>query len=312
MKIIIDKLLIGILAADESIKTINKRFEKVGIKPVKENRMDYRKFLFNTEDIEKYIGGVILYDEQIKDKNIVEILKKKDLSIGIKVDEGLKDILLSKEQNTKGLNGLSKRCEMYKTLGASFTKWRSVFHISKNTPTDKVIKKNTNDLVEFARISLENGLIPIIEPEILMEGNHTIEMAQETSERVYRALFDKISSVDIPNIILKTGFIVSGSKNAQKTTREQNAKLTLDILYKLIPNNIGGVVFLSGGLSGETSRDILTIINRENNRGIKMSFSFGRALQEEALMYWNEDKEKARGLFLDTLIKTNQSNNITN
>ena len=304
MKNTIDKLLKGILAADESIKTINKRFEKVGIEPTKENRIEYRKFLFDTENIEEYIGGVILYDEQIKDKNIVEILNNKNLAIGIKVDEGLKDTLLSKEQNTKGLNGLSKRCEMYKTLGASFTKWRAVFRISKNTPTDKVIKKNTNDLVEYARVSLENGLIPIIEPEILMEGNHTIEMAQEVSERVYKALFDKISSVDLPNIILKTGFITTGSKNSQKTTREQNVALTLDVLYRLVPNNIGGIVFLSGGLSGDTSREILSMLTKENTRDIKMSFSFGRALQEEALMNWNEDKNKAKEEFIEVLKKT--------
>ena len=298
----------GILAIDESTTSIHKKFEKLGIWLNQENRVQYRLDMIGTKNVEKHVGGVILYDEVFNNKKIRESAKSIGILLGIKVDQGLEKFMpKSDEQVTKGLIGLEKRLKDYKKKGAVFTKWRSVFHIGRYTPSDKLIKINTNILSEYSTIVIDAGLIPIVEPEILIDGNYTIERYAEIAKKIYIQLFDKMPRKNIPKIILKTGFASHGNKNNQVVSIEERVNTTIDIFKNSIPSNIGGIVFLSGGVSAEESRALLSTIQSKNH-GLKLSFSFGRALQDESIKFWNTDKDLFFKEFEDVLKKNTSAN----
>ena len=294
----------GILAIDESTNSIHQKFDKYKIEKTKENRIGYRKSL--VYGLPASIGGVILYDEVFQNDEIRELCKKNNIEIGIKVDEGLVEFE-GDEKNTKGLNGLDKRLKEYKKKGAVFTKWRCVFKIGSVLPSNKLINRNTSDLAEYARIVVNNGMVPIVEPEILMEGNHTIEKYIEVAERIYTELFEKISLHDLPNVILKTGFATEGNKSGQPVSVEEIAEETVKLFERTIPKKIGGIVFLSGGINPVKSRELLAAV-KSIKSNFDISFSFGRALQDESISFWQEDESKFLNKFLETYKKNRSAN----
>ena len=298
----------GVLAIDESTTSVHKKFEKLGIWLNQENRVQYRLDMMDAPQVEKHIGGVILYDEVFNNKKIRESAARSGILLGIKVDQGLEKFMpKSDEQVTKGLIGLEKRLKDYKKKGAVFTKWRSVFHIGRYTPSDKLIKINTNILSEYATTVIDAGLIPIVEPEILIDGNYTIERYSEIAKKIYKELFDKMPKKNISKMILKTGFASHGKKNNQVVSIEEKANTTIDIFKNSVPSDIGGIVFLSGGVSAEESRALLSTIQSKKH-GLKLSFSFGRALQDESIKFWNTDKDLFFKEFKDVLEKNTSAN----
>ena len=262
----------GILAADESSKTIIKRLTALGLDGNEKKITEYRNILFGTSDLNKFISGVILYKDtlekqQINGVNVPDFLISKNIIPGIKVDGGLESFNGSDiESYTKGLDKLKEDYERYYKLGARFSKWRSVFSIStkNNNPTDDLIEKNTNDLADYAKISQESGLVPFIEPEILRDGDHNIKETREVFERVFKSLFEKLAekNVDFDSLILKTSFVVSGSM-LPKDAPEIVQKETVEIFNKYIPEKMGGIVFLSGGLTPEQSFSYLNAVIKE-------------------------------------------------
>ena len=290
----------GILAADESFPTIKKRFEKVGIEDSKENRRAYRELLFTTPEIENYISGVIMFDETLRltslseGKSAVKILGEKGILPGIKVDEG-KDLMKNspKEFLTKGLDGLSSRLREYKKLGAKFTKWRALFVIGDGLPSDEAINENAKSLASYAKIVQDLGMVPIVEPEVLMEGTHSLKDSQQANYRVLKRVFLELekSGVDFSGMLLKSSWVHSG-KDQDKPTDKEVAEATLTVLKETVPNEVPGIVFLSGGDSPENATAHLDALNEQKrNTSWVLSFSFGRALQEPVLETWVGKKE---------------------
>lgn len=294
----------GILAADESTKTIIKRFETIGLISTPDLNKKYREMLFTTPGLEGFISGIILYDETIK-QGLGKILEEKGIIPGIKVDEGLEEFKEGGEEVTKGISGLSERLKDYLQMGAKFTKWRGVFKISDTTPTEEFMEENLSRMIEFAKISQDTGLVPIVEPEILLNGNHTTTRCEEIETKVLKMLFEKLikENIDLGSLILKTSMVLPGKESGVKPAPLEVAKATVRALTASCPPEIAGVVFLSGGQTPDQATDNLNEIEK-NLDGISfpVSFSFARALQEEALAAWSgkdENISKAQSMFLD-------------
>ncbi len=294
----------GVFAADESTKTITKRFASIGLTSTPELNKKYREMLFTTPGIEDFISGVILYDETIR-QGLGEILKEKGIIPGIKVDEGLESFGEGEEEITKGLDGLEERLKEYLGMGAKFTKWRGVFRISDIYPSESFIEENSGRMVKFAKISQGVGLVPIVEPEILLDGNHTATRCEEIETKVLKLLFEKLAaeSVDLSSLILKTSMVLPGKDSGVKATPLEVAKVTVRTLLNSVPSDIAGVVFPSGGQSPDDATNNLNEIEK-NLDGISfpVSFSFARALQEEALKTWmglDENTKAAQEAFLN-------------
>lgn len=285
----------GILAADESNGTMSKRLEAVGIEPSEENRRKYRVNLFASDNYEKAISGIILYDETIRQKmddgtDIPDAMINRGVYPGIKVDTGTKEFEgRDDEKITEGLDGLDIRCKEYFEIGARFAKWRAVISIGEDSPTDSCIRANAQSLAKYARICQEQGLVPIIEPEVLMDGLHSAEKCMEVTSKVLRMTFEECekNGVHLPGTLLKPNMIISGKMNKEKNSRDQVAEMTVRCLSENVPSEIPGIVFLSGGQSDEDATAHLDIMNKmDKKHPWELSYSYGRALQASALKQW--------------------------
>ena len=284
----------GILAADESFPTIEKRFKSIDIESNEDNRRAYRDMLFTTPGLEEFISGVILFDETIRQSAsdgtaFAKLLSSKGIVPGIKVDTGAKDLALHPgEKVTEGLDGLRGRLEAYFEDGARFTKWRAVITIDDGIPSDYCIRANAHALGRFAALSQEAGLVPIVEPEVLMDGDHSIERCAEVTERTLRALFEELRAarVELEGALLKTNMVLSGKGATEQAGVEDVARETVKVLKAAVPPEIPGVVFLSGGQTDELSTAHLNAMNKLGGVPWELSFSYGRALQAPSLNAW--------------------------
>lgn len=284
----------GILAADESTSTAGKRFEKIGIENTEENRRAYREMLFTAPNIGSYISGVIMYDETFRQssadgKSFVQLLLDEGVLPGIKVDEGTADMEGSPmEKVTKGLAGLQPRLAEYAKMGAKFTKWRAVITIGEGLPTEANIRQNAKDLAAYAKMVQEAGMVPIVEPEVLMDWSNTQAQCAEVSERVLRAVFEELekAGVAIDGMILKTNMIVPGKMSGEKATPAQVSDATLELFKKVLPDTLVGQAFLSGGQGEQEATENLNEMNKQSDLPWKLTFSYGRALQDSALKTW--------------------------
>jgi fructose-bisphosphate aldolase, class I len=284
----------GILAADESTGTIEKRFAMIGVESTPETRRAYRQLLFTTPDLERSISGVILFDETIRQADdsgtpFVEILAQRDMVPGIKVDRGTKPLAGSPfEKVSEGLDGLRERLDEYRALGARFTKWRAVFAISAGLPTDYAIAVNAHALARFAALSQEAGLVPIVEPEVLMDGGHDIARSAEVTGRVLEQVFAELDQqrVILKDMLLKPNMVLSGYEAQNRATHEEVARWTLQCLRRHVPASVPGIVFLSGGQTDADATANLDALNRAEDAPWQLSFSYGRALQGAALRAW--------------------------
>jgi fructose-bisphosphate aldolase class I len=293
----------GILAADESTATITKRFNQINLQSTPENRRNYREMLFRTKDaMENYISGVILYDETIRQdcqngEKLVDLLAATNTMIGIKVDTGAKSLALFEgETVTEGLDGLRERLSEYAQLGASFAKWRAVISITDKTPTDFAIQTNAHALARYAALCQENEIVPIVEPEILMDDDkskHTIERCYEVTSKTLDIVFGKLTEagVDLKGIILKPNMVISGIYSPNQASGAEIAEQTLRCLKDHMPDIVPGACFLSGGQNDIHATRHLSIMNKIKDFDIKLSFSYGRALQHSALMAWGGKEE---------------------
>ena len=287
----------GILAADESNGTMTKRLEAVNVKSTPENRLSFREILFSSDGMKDYIGGVILYDETINQisgtgKSIPDLISSSGAVPGIKVDTGAKDLANSpKEKITEGLDGLRDRLKKYYDLGARFTKWRGVYSISEKYPSELAISSNAHALARYSALVQESGMVPIVEPEVLMDGNHSAEVCLNKTSEVIKKCFDELilHKVDLSGIILKPNMILSGSLSENKISSEEVSIKTLECLKNSVPNEVPGVAFLSGGQSEIEATENLNLINKNNNTNFIMTYSYGRALQQSALKVWSND-----------------------
>ncbi len=287
----------GILAADESNGTMTKRLEAVNVKSTPENRLSFREILFSSHGMKDYIGGVILYDETINQisstgKSIPNLISSSGAVPGIKVDTGAKDLANSpKEKVTEGLDGLRDRLNKYYDLGARFTKWRGVYSIGENYPSKLAISSNAHALARYSAIVQENGMVPIVEPEVLMDGNHSAEICFNKTSEVIKKCFEELilHKVDLSGIILKPNMILSGNLSGNKISSEEVSIKTLECLKNCVPNEVPGIAFLSGGQSEIEATENLNLINKKNNTNFIMTYSYGRALQQSALKVWSND-----------------------
>ena len=293
----------GILAADESTGTMTKRLEGVNVPSTPENRLLFRETLFSASSMTECIGGVILYDETIKQdsskKNkIPELISKMGSAPGIKVDTGAKVLAGSpNEKITEGLDGLRERLKEYYKLGAKFTKWRGVYSISKNYPSKLSIQVNAHALARYSALVQECNMVPIVEPEVLMDGDHSSKDCYEKTSEVIKKCFEELilHKVDLKGIILKPNMILAGNKSKDKISNEEIAKLTLECLKNSVPSEVPGIAFLSGGQSEIEATENLNLINKYNDTNFIMSYSYGRALQQSALKFWSKDIKNIEG-----------------
>lgn len=300
----------GILAAD-SIKGIIKRFLVVGLTFTSELDLKYKEMLFATAGIEQFISGVILNDGNIRQN----IPINKEIISGVKVDGGLEFFGKGEEEVTKGLDGLEERLKEYFSMGAKFTKWRGVFKISDICPTGSFLEENLGRMTKYAKISQSVGLVPIVEPEVLLDGNHTITRCEEVETKVLKLLFEKLNNegVDLTSLILKTSMVLPGKDNEIKAAPLEVAKATTRTLKNSVPPDIAGAVFLSGGQSpDEATVNLNEIENNLDGINYPVSFSFERALQEEALKGWagkDENIKVAQEVFYERARKVSQARN---
>ena len=293
----------GILAADESTGTMTKRLESVNVKSTSENRLLFRETLFSSANMKKCIGGVILYDETIKQissskKTIPELISASGVVPGIKVDTGAKVLANSpNEKITEGLDGLRERLKEYYKIGARFTKWRGVYTISDKYPSKLSIHSNAHALARYATLVQESGMVPIVEPEVLMDGNHSAKDCLNKTSEVIKRCFEELilHKVDLTGIILKPNMILPGSSSNEKITNEEIAKLTLKCLKQSVPTEIPGIAFLSGGQTEQEATENLNLINKHNDTNFIITYSFGRALQQSALKFWSKDILNIKG-----------------
>ena len=292
----------GILAADESTGTMTKRLESVGVKSSSQNRLTFRETLFTADSMSSCIGGVILYDETINqsanNKKIPEIISQQGSLPGIKVDTGAKILAGSKDEKiTEGLDGLRERLRIYNDLGARFTKWRGVFTISKAYPSRLAVQSNAHALARYAALVQEANMVPIVEPEVLMDGAHSAKDCYEKTSEVIKECFDQLilNRVDLTGIILKPNMVLPGSDAKEKILGEEVAKLTVDCLKKSVPKEVPGIAFLSGGQSEIEATENLNLINKYNTTNFIMTYSYGRALQQSALKYWSKNPKDVNG-----------------
>ena len=293
----------GILAADESTGTMTKRLESVNVQSTPENRLLFRETLFSSSAMTDCIGGVILYDETIKQvsskkKMISELISSKGSHPGIKVDTGAKVLASSpNEKITEGLDGLRERLKEYFKMGAKFTKWRGVYNITKEHPSKLSVHSNAHALARYAALVQECNMVPIVEPEVLMDGDHSAKDCFQKTSEVLKKCFEELilHKVDLKGIILKPNMILPGNKSKDKISNEEVAKLTLDCLKSSVPTEVPGIAFLSGGQSEIEATENLNLINKNNNTNFIMSFSYGRALQQSALKFWSKNINDIEG-----------------
>src|SRR5256714_2789673 len=293
----------GILAADESDSTIKKRFDSIGVESTEETRRAYRDLLFTTEGVEEYISGVILFDETIRQSSLdgtpfPKLLESRGVIPGIKVDEGAKPLALAEgETITEGLDGLRGRLEEYRGLGARFAKWRAVITIGSGIPSEYCIWANAYALARYAALSQEAGLVPIVEPEVLMDGGHTVERSFEVTSRTLHAVFTELRDqrVHPEGILLKPNMVRSGYECPEQASHEEVATETIRCFSRHVPAAVPGIVFLSGGQSDEAATANLSAMNALGEHPWQLSFSYGRALQAAALKAWagKEDNVEA-------------------
>lgn len=299
----------GILAADESSGTIQKRFDKIGLQANPDTNLSYRKMLFSTPGIEEYISGVILYDETIRQsingQTVPEYLESKGIIPGIKVDQGAVDMPnCPGEKITEGLNGLKERLAEYKNLGAKFAKWRAVITIGEGIPTDECIEQNAQRLAQYAYLCQQEGIVPIVEPEVLMDADNSIDTCQKVTEKTLKDVFEKLKehNVSLEGIILKPNMVISGKKSPTQAISNEIAQKTIETFLKTVPSEVPGIVFLSGGQTPDQATENLYEINLVPGSPWKLSYSYGRALQDEALTAWGgkeENMESAQNAFLE-------------
>ena len=293
----------GILAADESTGTMTKRLESVNVPSTPENRLLFRETLFSSSCMTGCIGGVILYDETIKQKTskknkIPKLISEMGAAPGIKVDTGAKVLAGSPDEKiTEGLDGLRERLKEYFKLGAKFTKWRSVYNIAKNFPSKLSIQSNAHALARYSSLVQECNMVPIVEPEVLMDGEHSANECYEKTSEVIKRCFEELilHKVDLTGIILKPNMILAGNKSKDKISNEDVAKLTLKCLKNSVPSEVPGIAFLSGGQSEIEATENLDLINKYNDTNFIMSYSYGRALQQSALKFWSKDIKDIEG-----------------
>ncbi len=293
----------GILAADESTGTMTKRLDGVNVPSTPENRLLFRETLFRASSMTNCIGGVILYDETIKQESskknkIPELISKMGSAPGIKVDTGAKVLAGSPDEKiTEGLDGLRERLKEYNSLGAKFTKWRAVYNISRSYPSKLSVHSNAHALARYSSLVQECNMVPIVEPEVLMDGEHTAKECFEKTSEVIKKCFEELIlfKVDLKGIILKPNMILAGNKSKDKISNEEVAKLTLECLKSSVPQEVPGIAFLSGGQSEIEATENLNLINKYNNTNFIISFSYGRALQQSALKFWSKDIQNIEG-----------------
>jgi len=293
----------GILAADESNGTMTKRLDSVNVTSTSENRLLFRETLFSAEGMKDYIGGVILYNETINQtsslkKTIPELISLSGAVPGIKVDTGAKVLAGSPEEKiTEGLDGLRERLQDYYKLGARFTKWRGVYNISNKYPSKLSIHSNAHALARYSKLVQECGMVPIVEPEVLMDGDHSAEVCLNKTSEVIKRCFEEllIHKIDLSGIILKPNMILAGTTSNKKISSEEVAKLTLKCLKENVPSEIPGIAFLSGGQTEIEATENLNLINKYNNTNFIMTYSYGRALQKSALKFWSKDIKDIHG-----------------
>ena len=289
----------GILAADESTGTIKKRFDSIGVESTEETRRAYRELLFTTEGAEEFIGGVILFDETIRQKAsdgtpFPKLLESKGIVPGIKVDTGAKPLALAEgETITEGLDGLRERLAEYRELGARFAKWRAVITIEKDIPSEYCIWTNAHALARYAALCQESGLVPIVEPEVLMDGDHTIDRSFHVTSHTLHAVFTELRDqrVHPEGILLKPNMVLPGYESPEQVSDEEIARQTVQCFRRHVPAAVPGIVFLSGGQSEEEATRRLNAINAVGPHPWKVSFSYGRALQAAALKAWGGHEE---------------------
>jgi len=293
----------GILAADESNGTMTKRLESVSIQSTPENRLLFRETLFTADSMKNCIGGVILYDETINQrsnlgKTIPAMISETGAVPGIKVDTGAKDLANSlNEKVTEGLDGLRERLKKYYELGARFTKWRGVYIIGDEYPSKLAITSNAHALARYSAMVQECGMVPIVEPEVLMDGDHSADDCLTKTSEVIKKCFEEllIHKIDLTGIILKPNMILTGNKSKNKISSDEVCSKTLECLKKSVPNEVPGIAFLSGGQSEVEATENLNLININNNTNFIMTYSYGRALQQSALKFWAKDINNIEG-----------------
>ncbi len=293
----------GILAADESNGTMTKRLESVNIQSSPANRLLFRETIFSSESMTECIGGVILYDETINQssssgKKIPNLISTTGAVPGIKVDTGAKVLANSSEEKiTEGLDGLRERLKEYYKLGARFTKWRGVYNISDKYPSKLAINSNAHALARYSAIVQECEMVPIVEPEVLMDGDHSAEECLNKTCEVIKKCFEEliIHKIDLTGVILKPNMILAGNKSKNKISSQEVASKTLECLKKSVPNEVPGIAFLSGGQSEIEATKNLNLINKNNNTNFIMTYSYGRALQQSALKFWSKDTKNIKG-----------------
>ncbi len=287
----------GILAIDESLSTCNKRFEKLGVPTTEEKRREYRELLVTTPGIEKYISGYILFDETMRQsaldgRSFISILKSKGIEVGIKVDGGTTDFPLHLgEKVTKGIEGLADRLKEYKKLGATFAKWRAIYTVGENTPSHDCMKENAILFAQYALACQRLDIVPIVEPEVLIDGDHDMEKCYKVTLDNLQIVFSELkeAGVFIPGIILKTSMVIPGKDAKVSASNIEIARNTVKCLKEKVPKDIGGIVFLSGGQDDEEATKNLNAMHQMDSLPWPLTFSYGRAIQNGALESWAKD-----------------------
>ncbi len=306
----------GILAADESAKTIQKRFDKIGMQSTPETNLAYRKMLFTAPGIEEFISGVILFDETIRQSidglSVPKYLESKGIIPGIKVDKGAWKLAnFPEEKITEGLDGLRDRLVEYKEVGARFAKWRAVITIGEGIPSETCIQANAEALARYGALCQEQGIVPIIEPEVLMDGGHDLQRCQEVTTKTLAEVFNRLKAykVVLEGMILKPNMVISGKESAVKASAEEIAKATVETFLETVPKEVPGIVFLSGGQTPDEATENLAAINSIGGPW-QLSYSYGRALQDEALKVWagkEENVPSAQKAFLQRCKKVSEA-----
>ena len=294
----------GILAADESTGTIAKRFKSINVENLEQNRLNFRQTLFNSSAMQDFIGGVILFDETIRQKTtlgptIPELISKHGAIPGIKVDKGAKPLARSNDETiTEGLDGLRERLKEYYDLGARFTKWRAVYKITEKLPSSQSIKSNAHALARYAALVQEAKMVPIIEPEVLMDGLHDIDKCYSVTTNVLNECYNELETykVDLKGTVLKPNMIIPGSECKDKSSTAEIAKKTLECLKKNVPNHVPGIAFLSGGQTEIEASKNLNAINRINDSNFLITFSYGRGLQSSALKEFGKNQNNIENI----------------
>ena len=293
----------GILAADESTATMSKRLASVNVESSAQNRLLFRETLFSSESMKNCIGGVILFDETIKQstlsgKKIPDLISDSNTVPGIKVDTGAKVLANSTEEKiTEGLDGLRDRLNKYYALGARFAKWRAVYIITDKYPSQVSITTNAHALARYSALVQESGMVPIVEPEVLMDGNHSAETCFNKTSEIIKKCYEELilQKVDLTGTILKPNMILPGSNSGQKLSSKEIAELTIKCLIQSVPSEVPGIAFLSGGQTDIEATKNLDAINKQNKSDFIMTYSYGRALQQSALKYWSKNLDDTKG-----------------